>query len=143
MTEGFVFLKKNRNQIKMLWEMSIVQAGIIQDKIVSMTIQGKRMVKTVTNVCKAKRAATSCKFRLKTKNRQIYLAVIAHIALSKGRVVTVKMKNHLSFGKISLLITISYTQTCAKNDFIHGVIVSTTHYFIQFPKKVPVSDYSL
>ena len=38
--------------------MSFVPEGIVQDKNVSISIHEKEMMKTVTNVCKAERAAT-------------------------------------------------------------------------------------
>ena len=54
----FMFLKRHKNQVKMLLEMYIVLEGIVQDKSVSMSIHGKRMIKTVTNVCNAELAVT-------------------------------------------------------------------------------------
>ena len=71
--------------------MSIVLEGIVHDKSVSMSIHGKRMMKAVTIVFNAKRAATFRTFLLWTKNRQLgCLEVMVHIALSKRRVVTRK-----------------------------------------------------
>ena len=96
----FIILKRRKNQFKILLEMSIYLAGNVQDKSVSMSIHGKRMVKTVTKVCNAKRASTFWTIQLRTTNRQLCcLAVMAQIALSKRRVVTMKKKNHLYFWK--------------------------------------------
>ena len=76
-------------------EMSIVLAGIVQDKSVPMSRHRKRLVTADTNLCHAKRATLGIIF-LRTRNRQLCcLAVIGHIALSKRRIMTTKMQNGL------------------------------------------------
>ena len=54
----FNFLKRHKNQFKLLMEMSIVLRSIVQDESVSRSIDGRRKMKAATNVFVAKPAAT-------------------------------------------------------------------------------------
>ena len=60
-------MRSHEVQLKMLLEVSIALDSIVQDKIGSMSLHGKRMMKSVTNVNNAKRAATFSMFLLRTK----------------------------------------------------------------------------
>ena len=55
---GVIFLKTHENHSKIFLEMPIVLVGIVQDRSVSMSMHGKRMLETVTNVRNEKRAST-------------------------------------------------------------------------------------
>ena len=62
------------------------------------SVHGKRMMKSLRKVFNAKRAAMFWTFRLRTKDRQACcLVVMVQIALSRRRLVSTKMKNHLLF----------------------------------------------
>ena len=80
--------------------MSIVSKVIVEDKSVSVSTLGKRMVKTVTIVCNAERGAMFGLILARIKIRQIFcMAVIAHIVLSKERVVTTETRKRFFFRK--------------------------------------------
>ena len=111
----FYFLKRHNNEIKMLLESSFVLEGNINDKIVSMFIHGKGMMKFVTNMLNAKRAATFWTLLLRTKNRQLCCSVVmVKFALQKKRVLTTKKKSISIFEDVSRPLTIKHTRTWTK-----------------------------
>ena len=76
--------------------MSIVLECSVHNKSVCMSKSGKKMIKTVMNVCNAERGATFRAFFIRSKRRKLCcLAVMLHIVLSKIRVVTTKTRNQL------------------------------------------------
>ena len=97
LARGFRFLKRRKNQFKMLMVICLVLEGTDQEKIVSMAIHGKKKMEVDTNVLSGKRAALRT-FPLRTKNRKLCcLLVLACIALSRRLVVTTKSQNNLPF----------------------------------------------
>ena len=56
--QGISFFERHKKQSSFSLETPIVLPGILRDKIVSLSIHGKRMTKVDTNVCHAKEAAT-------------------------------------------------------------------------------------
>ena len=64
-TKVFMSLRRLKSQFKMLLEIYVVLPDLVQNKNVSTSIKGKRIV---TNVCNAQHAATLWMFLLKTKN---------------------------------------------------------------------------
>ena len=68
--------------------------------VANKSTHGKKMLKTVTNLCNAGRAATFWRFLLRTKNQQVCcLALMVRIVLSERRVVNAKLRNQLLFWK--------------------------------------------
>ena len=112
-----------------------------------MSIHGKRMMKTATNVCNAELAATFQTIVLKTKNRQfVCLAMLAHIPLSKTHVVTTKRKNHLLFRRnFAANHNKLHRDLCRKkNHSTFNIIVSSPLWLILLTKKsIPISYYTL
>ena len=134
-TSGFVFLRARKNQSKIILEMPIVLESIVQHKSGSISIHGKIMMKTVTNVCNAKRDSTVWTFLLKAKTWDICcLAVMAIFVLSKRRLVTTKTKAIPFFGEMSPAITIKHTRTWAKKAKIIP--------FMAFSFRIPFGNYS-
>ena len=123
-----LFLKRRRNQVKILLEMSFVTAVVVQDKSVSMSLHEKVMAKTVTNVCNSQSAATTWKGLLRIKNRHLFIfTVMGYIAWPKELIVT------------SPPIAISHTSGCAKmgeHYSVYGINASTPPWFIQATKKL-------
>ena len=68
-TVGVLFSKSRESELKMFLEMCAVLAIIVQEKIVSLLIHWKIMVKIVTGVCKLKQAATRWLLLIRTKNQ--------------------------------------------------------------------------
>ena len=96
----FSFLKRRNSQINILSEMYFAPAGIVQGKSVSMSIHEKRVLQTVTNVCKTKRAVTFWNFLFQTSNQQsCCLVAVRHFASPESCVGTTTMKNNLLFGR--------------------------------------------
>ena len=126
-----IFLNKHKNRFKTLLELSSFREGIARDQKLLMSMNGKRMMKIVTNVFNANDAAMFWVCPLSSKNRKFWcLAVMPLIVSSKRQVVTTETKNHLIFWK---LVTANHNQ--AHRNFywktqkhcIWGIIVSNSH----------------
>ena len=82
---GIRIFEETQKSFQVFIEVVFFQERFVSDKSVSMSIQGNRMMKTVTNVFKAKRADTFGEFILSTRNRQLCrLSVIPQNVLSKN-----------------------------------------------------------
>ena len=58
-TKGFIiFLERHHNHFKIILKKSTGQAGNVQDKIMSISLHAKRVMKPNTNVCYEKHAPT-------------------------------------------------------------------------------------
>ena len=103
----FIFLERPNIQLKILLGIFIVLAVILQDVLkkyhsrhYNSKVHGRRMVKAVTKVSSAKRAATKFQFHARTKSQQsCCLVVVGHIFHPKGWGGTMKMRNHLLLGR--------------------------------------------
>ena len=123
------FFKPHKNQFNMLLDLFSVLEGIAYNKSVSIFVRGRRMMKTVTNVCNAKRAETFWKCLLPTLDLHLpCLLVMTHIVLSKKRVCDYKKEQSSPFSEdIFPRITISHIGTCStkgKKHSINGISVS-------------------
>ena len=102
------------------------------------TLQPKKR-SVSTTVKSAKPAATFWIFLSRTKNRQICcLAAMAHLALSKERIVTTKKGNRLHFWRNFSVNPKqghpNLNQKKRRNYSIYGVFVSTPHWMIELTK---------
>ena len=80
----FVLLKRHEKKFPILLDMSSVLEDILQDKNVSMSMHGTRMVKTVTNVFNVQPAGKFWLFFMRAANKTLQrLVVMAPIALPK------------------------------------------------------------
>ena len=77
----YIFGETQKNHIMIILELSFILTGSVQDKNVSTSMHGKRIVKNVNNVCVAKRAATISNFLFRTKNQYLHCSeVMGYIA---------------------------------------------------------------
>ena len=92
-----MFLKRQNNQFKMVYEMYFVQQVSMRNVL---TFQPTEFLVFAT--VKSKKPAPNClKFLFKTENRRLCsLVVMVHTALQKRRVATVKKEIHLHFCRI-------------------------------------------
>ena len=72
----YKFGETQKNHFMIILEMSFIPTGSVQDKNVSTSMHGKRIVKNVNNVCVAKRAATISNFLLSTKNQHLHCSEV-------------------------------------------------------------------
>ena len=122
----------------MLLEMSFAPAGTFYDKIVSLSIYAKRMMKVVTNVCNANSDATFWRFLSRTQNRQLCcLVIVAHVVLPKRRFVTTKLQEHLLVWRS---VSANHNQPHpnlyqkGRNLSFHDIIVSILQWLIRLTK---------
>ena len=117
------FLKRPKNQLRMLLQMSIVREGILYEKKVATSTHGERIMTVFMNVFNAKPAATFWTFLFGDQNWHFCCSeLMAPIVLTKRREVTPKMKNQLFFEKKYSLITISHTRNCTKKNRNHSIM---------------------
>ena len=83
-TNAFIISKKHNFIFKILLEVSIVPAVVFQDKCVFIYIGRKRIMKTVMNVCNAKRAFKVWIFLLRTKTADYIVWRWWHILHCQG-----------------------------------------------------------
>ena len=96
LARGFRFLKRRKNQFKMLMVICLVLEGTDQDKSVSMSIQGKKKMEVVTNVLNGKRVALWTFFKDKIP-KIVSFASVGMYCFVRRLVVTTKSQNNLPF----------------------------------------------
>ena len=126
---GINVFEDTKNQFKMLKELCIVQH--VETEFV-FTFQTTKILVFMT--IKSARPALTCPiFVLRPQKFQLCcLVVMVHIILQKNESRLWKRKSISIFEELSSPITIMQTRVCTKNvknHSLHGISVSTTHWF--------------